>query len=242
VAGIFRPERFSSAPAFSFADLEHKARAYLDKTHAEARQILAQAEAEARKRAARIEAAARPRAVEQGRREGLEQARREARKIALHEARDELARLRDAVTQALGAFDDSKRRLLAIAERGMLELALAVARRVCKRVAGASSEAARANARALLEMVKHEADLQIHLNPAECESLRQALPELVASAEQLAHVEIVSDAKVPRGGCLLHSRNGTIDAALESQLERVSAALLQGTTKDALEQVEWVEQ
>ena len=227
MAGVLRPAKFASRPAFSFEDLEGKARAVLDQAHAQTRQIVAHAEEEGRRRAAQLEKEAYPRGLEQGRREGFEQVRAEAADTALQEARQDLAQLVQALAAGLEAFEDSKRRLLASAECGLLELALAIARRVCKHDVGASSAAACANARALLKMVKHEGDLELHLDPAEYEKLCQAMPELVASTDRLTHVEVVADAAVRRGGCVLHTRDGTIDASVDTQLDRIAAALVE---------------
>jgi flagellar assembly protein FliH len=227
VAGVLRREKFASRPAFSFEDLEGKAQALLGQAHEQARQIVACAAEAGRQRAAQLEKEAYARALEQGRRQGFEQARADAADAALQEARQELTQLARTLAEGLRSFEEGKRRLLATAECGLLELALAIARRVCKHDVGASSVAARANARALLEMVKHEGDLELHVSPAECDALHQAVPEFVASAGQRTHVAVVADPAVERGGCVLHTREGTIDATLETQLERVATALVE---------------
>jgi flagellar assembly protein FliH len=224
---VLRPAKLASGPAFSFEDLEGKARAILDQAHAQARRIVAEAKEEGRRHAAQLEKEAYPRGLEQGRRQGFEQARAEAADTALQEARQDLAQLVQALAAGLEAFEDSKRRLLASAECGLLELALAIARRVCKHDVGMSSAAACANARALLAMVRHEDDLELHVDPADYEKLRQTMPELVAATGRLAHVDVVADAAVGRGGCVLHTRDGTIDASVETQLDRVAAALVE---------------
>jgi len=234
VAGVLRREKFCSSPAFSFKDLEGQARSLLDEARAQARQILAEAEQQARRRAIQLEREAAPRGREQGRREAFEQAREEAARVAREEARQDYTKLCQALTAGLAAFDQNKRRLLATAESGMLELALAIARRVCKHDVGASSDTARDNAAALLEMVKHESDLALHLNPADHETLRTAVPELLASANRLAHVELVADPAVARGGCVLQSCHGTIDTTLETQVDRVAAALVKLPGNEAL--------
>lgn len=226
MAGVLRREKFCSSPAFSFQDLEEQAQGLLAEARAQARRIVATAEQQARRRADQLVREAAPRGREQGRREAFEQAREEAAQVALKEARQSCTDACGALTTGLAAFDQDKRRLLATAESGMLELALAIARRVCKHDVGNSSDAARANAAALLEMVKHESDLALHLNPTDCETLRRAVPEMGASIDRLAHVELVADPAVDRGGCVLEGRRGTIDATLEAQLDRVAAALV----------------
>jgi flagellar assembly protein FliH len=233
VAGVLRREKFSSTRAFSFEDLESKVRAVLERARAQARQTIAQAEQQGRQSGARLEIEARQRGFQEGHQEGLEQARTEAAQTALQEAQQELAQLCRALTEGLSAFEEGKRRLLATAECGLIDLALAAARRVCKHDVGKSSATVRANVQALLEMVKHEHDLEVHLNPAECDALRAALPELIASTGRLAHVEIVADPIVERGGCLLHTSSGTIDASVELQLERVAKALVQQPSNES---------
>ncbi len=226
MAGVLRRKKFCSSPAFSFQDLEGEAKSIVDEARQEARRIVAEAEERGRRRAAQLEREAIPRSRKQGRREAFEQAREEASRVAMEEARQNYTQLCQALTAGLETFERNKRRLLATAESGLLELALAIGRRVCKHDVAASSQAARANAAALLEMVKHESDLELHLNPADLQTLSAAANEAVVAADRLAHVELVADPAVDRGGCVLKSRTGTIDARLETQLDRVAAALV----------------
>lgn len=229
MAGVIRGEKFTSSPAFSFERLEEKARNLLDDARRQADRIIAEAEAEGRRRASELEAAARPAGFEQGRREAYEQARVEAQRTARDEARDTYAKLSQALTKALMEFEENKRRMLATAESGVINLALAVTRRVCKCEVGRASPAARMNAAALLEMVKHEADAVLRLHPADLETVKSALPEMTAGVQRCEHVELIADESVARGGCVLQSRSGTIDATIETQLDRVAEALMNGT-------------
>lgn len=226
MAGVLRRKKLCSSPAFSFQDLEGKARAIVDEARQEARRIVDEAEQRGRRRAAQLEREAIPRGHEQGRREAFEQAREEAGRVALQEARQNYTQLFQALTAGLEAFEQNKRRLLAIAESELLELAVAIGRRVCKYSVADSSSSARANAVALLELVKHENDVELHLNPADLQTLGAAANETLVAADRLGHVELVADPAVDRGGCVLNSRTGTIDAKLETQLDRVAAALM----------------
>lgn len=226
MAGILRRETVSSTPAFSFPDLESDARAIIDQARRQAVDILAKAESEARQRGVRIEREAHARGAETGRREGTEQARVEALETARRDARDELNSLSRTLREALAEFEDNKRRLLAQAECGVIDLALSIARRVCKHDVGASSESALANARAVLEMARHERDPELRMNPADRDLLGDALPEVIAAVEGLEHVGIVADGEIDRGGCVLCTRAGTIDASIETQLDRVAQALV----------------
>jgi len=226
LASVLKKDKFTTAPLFSFQNLEEKARTILDDASRRAEEIVARAEQEGRRRAAKIEAAAMPAGREQGRREAFEQAREQAARVAKEETRQNCLSLQQSLSAALAEFDENKRRMLALAEKGLLELALAVARRVCKHHAGASSKTARANSARLVEMVKHETDVELRINPADVETVKKSVPELLSATERLAHVEITPDPAVTRGGCILQARDGTIDATLETQLDRAAAALL----------------
>jgi flagellar assembly protein FliH len=226
LARVIGRESQPAGCAFSFEDLEAQARALLDRAREEARRVHAAALADAAVSVQAEKQRGYLRGLEEGRAAGLEQVRREAAQAALHEARESLASLAKSLSAAVRDFEQAKRRLIASAEAGLIELALAVARRVCKAQAAGEHEVARANARHLLELARHEHDLQLRLHPSDADALRDALPELLAATESAAHVELIADESVGRGGCVLASREGTIDAAIDTQLDRIAEALI----------------
>lgn len=69
--------------------------------------------------------------------------------------------------------------------------------------------------------------LRVAINPADKPMLTEHQQELLAQVSGLDGLEIVTDADIERGGCLLDSDQGEVDARLSSQLEliwkRVSA-------------------
>ena len=70
--------------------------------------------------------------------------------------------------------------------------------------------------------------LRIVINPADEPAIAEHRDELLAQVSGLDGLDIVTDADVERGGCLLDSDRGEVDARLSSQLEliwkRVSAS------------------
>jgi len=225
VGSVIRREMFASTPRLSFEDLEQRARQVLEAARRQAAAILRNAEQQARQRAEQRYREAYEQGRREGRQAGFEEARREAAEQAKQQAREQLDRLQATLRQALEGFDTAKRRLLAQAERGVVRLAVAVAQRVCKRVALQSGDAALANAQHLLAMARHEHDLVLRVHPADAEALRAHLPDLMQQIEQAQHVSVEEDESVPRGGCVLAAREGTLDATIETQIDRLALAL-----------------
>jgi flagellar assembly protein FliH len=232
MGGVIRRESVSTAPAFSFCDVEReaaeivtRARAEADRLITDARQGTAEAEAQVRQQR---EARAREgyeRGLAEGRQAGLEQIKNEARQAAMQAAQDELTRLTHTLAAGLADYERNRRGLVALAESGLIELSVAIARRVCKTLAGCSTESARANARALLEQVKHYDDLELHVHPDEHALLSDVTADFTQQIAGLEHVTVVGDPAVERGGCVLRTRDGTIDASITAQIDRVAAAI-----------------
>lgn len=230
--GVIRREQAPAVGAFSFDDLEARARRILADAKTAAAQMLsraqaaaARAEQEAQTRIAAARAAALEQARVEGRAAALAQVRAEAAEEARRAARGELDRLTAALSAALAEYERTKRALLAPAETGLVELALAIARRVCKLQLDPPGAVAAANARALLELVRHDHDLELHVNPADHESLTANVQEFAARTLELQHVRVEPDESVARGGCVLRTSAGRISATLDGQLDRLAAAL-----------------
>lgn len=228
MAGVIRQGELSAARAFSFADLEAQGRQILQRARERAAEALSSAEQRAGELAERQRQAGYEAGLAEGRAAGLQQIRAEAHQAALQEAHEQAATLLAALSAALTEFEHGKRGCLAAAELGLIELALAIARRVCKLDVGTSTAVAQANARSLLDLVRHAGDVRLCVNPAEYELLQAANPEFLVQTGQLEHVSVVASEDVPRGGCILRTPEGEIDATIEIQLQRIAEALRVG--------------
>jgi flagellar assembly protein FliH len=222
MATVIRGGKTALGQTFSFADVNVHAERMLAQAQAQAQALIAQARVEAERQTHELHTSA----FNRGLAEGREEARTAAREAALAEARQRLDHVIVALTAGLDEFEQQKRRLLAIAESGVIELALAIARRVCKTLAGQSTEPARANARRLLDTARHEGDLELLVNPAEAESLKDVAADFIAQTGRLGHVKLTPDESIQPGGCTLRTRTGTLSADIDDQIQRIAAALL----------------
>lgn len=226
MAGVIRRDNYASAPAFSFRNLEDDARRIIEQAHAEAAQIRANATKQAAAELDQLRERATQKGLKQGRAEGLEAIRREATETALRDARRQLDALAETLRTAATQIEQRKHNLLARAQTGIIELAIAIARRVCKTDIACATDSARANAAKLIQLIGAAHDPVLHVHPDQLVTMRIAVAALVKQIEQLAHIDVVADPAVSRGGCILHTRESTIDATIETQLDRIAEALL----------------
>jgi flagellar assembly protein FliH len=229
MGSVVRRENLPPMPAFSFSDVEREATELIARATAKAEALLAEARrqiADARSRAVAQAEADRQAVHDEAARQGRAAAFQEARATAVAGAADELRRLTQALASAVTEYERNKHGLLAVAETGLLELAVAIARRVCKTLGTQGPAPAVANARTLLKLVQHQADVEVCFHPADYE-LVKALPD-APQATATQHVQLVADPGVERGGCVLRTVNGTIDATLETQLDRIAAEICAG--------------
>jgi len=214
---------------FSMRDIEEAARKMLLRARGRAEELLAaaQGEAEGLKKAAKADGLA------EGRREGLAKGLEEGRKAgqeqALAEHRAKLTELVGGLGAVLAEVEASRRALEAEGLREVVELAVAIARRVTKRQAAIDTGVLEANLVEVMKLAVHAADVRVAVCPAEKAMLESVLPRLQVQWPTMTHVEVVADAELTAGGVRVFTRGGEIDAALDEQLDRIVMELLPGT-------------
>lgn len=113
-------------------------------------------------------------------------------------------------------------------ERQMVDLALALARRVVDRELTLAPDLVAAMAHVALERLGEQTPATIRLNPADYSVV------IAERGEQWegTHVSVVPDPAVTRGGCLVESDFGVVDASVDAQLGELARALLGGPGPD----------
>jgi flagellar assembly protein FliH len=212
--------------AFSMQDIETTARAILLRARGRAEQILAEAQSEGEQ----LRKDAHERGFIEGRAAGLAQGSEEGRKsgheAALAEHREAMQKLIQTLTAAVNGLETSWDDLENHALREVVDLSLAVARRVTKRQSALDPQVMCENLRSAMSLAVHATDVRIAVNPSQTATLRSVLPEVQLSWPQLKHVELLSDEQIEPGGVRIFSCQGQVDGTLDSQLDRVIHELL----------------
>ena len=159
-------------------------------------------------------------ARELGRQRGLQEGRAAGREEAQQAFAAELARVRSVA----GKLSEA----LASGIGDMEDLAIAIAFEAVCKVLGESAltqEGVRAQVRQATAHAKNKESLVVRLHPADLSALRAA-GALNAILPPNKAVSWVADDSIELGGCVVETDGGGLDARLETQVERMRAALL----------------
>jgi type III secretion protein L len=80
-----------------------------------------------------------------------------------------------------------------------------------------------------MQGVRQSRQLTIRVHPADAKILREQKDELLEKLGGQRVVDILEDKKVLQGGCIIESEIGTVEAQLQTQLERLRKALTMQT-------------
>lgn len=125
------------------------------------------------------------------------------------------------LAQTLDQLGDLRRTMIRETEAQMVELALAIARRIVRREVALDQHLTLAMARLALERLGERTSATVRLHPDDLAATAAGRSEWSGS-----HVTVVSDASVSRGGCRIESDFGSVDASIDAQFREVARALL----------------
>jgi flagellar assembly protein FliH len=124
-------------------------------------------------------------------------------------------------------------RILAESEPQLVELAFAVARCVLERIVERDRDAVADVAARALEGVLQREDVRLRVHPEDAATLREAEPRLSDQLTRARCIAIVVDPSVSRGGVIVETEAGSVDARLATQLEALRQALEDASDAEA---------
>lgn len=207
-------------------DLRKQADDILRRAREQAQQILVDARAEAAQLRVEAEAAGQAEGKKAGYEAGHETGRQEGHAQAMTEMAAQMAAIQQSWTAALESWDAARRELLIDARQSLLELALAVARKIVQRLPTVDPAVVAEQVAKAIDYVMRPGDVTIRIHPEDRAVVAEALPALLTRATKLEHATLVDDEQVSRGGCVLDYGHGRVDATLDGQLDRIAEALM----------------
>ncbi len=131
-----------------------------------------------------------------------------------------------AIAGAAGRLAGLERQLIGESEAELVRLALAVAAAVLRRTVAVDPGWLEAVVRHALQQVPDRRRVLLRMHPEDAGHAQERLRGLTAEVVGLEHFEIVGDAVLSRGACVLQSQGTRIDASLAGCWERLAGELL----------------
>lgn len=158
-------------------------------------------------------------------REAYEKGLREGRRQGINQQRQEVSQL----TKTLAGLVEELTRIKGDFGRGLegeiVELAFAIAEKVVAHEVTSNRETIWKVMEAAAKKVVDRRGMRIRINPVDFRHLAEVKEELSAGREWLKEVVWEQDPNVGRGGVVIDSLFGEIDARLDQQLEELRKAL-----------------
>ena len=173
---------------------------------------------EAELKVSEIEHEAYKKGYEAGREEGFKEGESEVLRL--------IDRLGTIVSTAVDIRDD----IIKSSEKLMTEMILMIARKVIKDEIAERREIVINNIKEALKRVKDRDRVDIRVNFADLDMTAAHKDELIKMMESLKKVNLYEDSRVERGGCIIETDVGAIDARISVQLDAIEEAVRNATT------------
>jgi flagellar assembly protein FliH len=195
------------------------------KLRQEAEEEAAKVVEEAEKRVAALEATAESR-LEAAEREASKKGREEGREEGYKEGVAEAERLVGRLHVILDRAMDKRAEILAETEAQVVELVLLVAKKVVKVISENQKSVVIQNISQALRKLKTKSDVIVRVNLADLQLATEHVKDFVQMTENAKKMQIVEDSTVDRGGCVIETDFGEIDARISSQLSELEERIL----------------
>jgi len=219
-AHVFRPGRLD------LGDLRQQGQEILAQARAEANELIEAT----RTIASRMGDEAREKGFAEGREQGMAEGRTAGecvgRAEALEERRSQIDAMLASWAEVLETWEGGRRAMLNGAREDVLELALTLGRMVTHSMVAVDPECVTKQVEEALAMVVTPSGVTICIHPEDRPIIESVLEQLVDRFRQCTDVSLKDDETIDRGGCLLRTGRGHIDATVRRQLERITIALL----------------
>jgi flagellar assembly protein FliH len=213
------------AEAVAFEEVKKKnnqAQKIKQEAEAEAKQLLENAkkesqelEAEVKERVEKIE----NQAYEKGYRDGHEQ--------GFTQGKDEMQRLIDRLHMIITKAIDKRNEIIEESETQIINLVLLIAKKVIKVISENQKNVVINNVIQALRKLKSRGDVVIRVNLSDLDLTTEHIKDFMGMVENVKSITVLEDSSVDKGGCIIETDFGQIDARISSQLHEIEENIIE---------------
>jgi flagellar assembly protein FliH len=181
---------------------------------------------ESRTKAAELEAEIKQR-VTQMEREAYERGYTEGHQKGYDEGKAEVARLIERLHTILSKAIDKRNEIIEESETQIINLVLLIVKKVIKVISENQKNVVINNVVQALRKLKSRGDVVIRVNLADLELTSEHVKDFMKMVENVKSITVLEDSSVDRGGCIIETDFGQIDARVSSQLHEIEEKILE---------------
>ena len=219
--------RSASIPKYEYepALAEVEAQAILQRARSESAELLADAKATAN--ALRLSVneeceSLKSAAIEAGTPEGYELAKLEIRQELDAAFQQRVEELNSDLQLLIDSIATQRKELWEKTELDVVAFVMEMAKRVVKVEVQQNPKVVGEMIRHALRRVADKENIRIRVCPDELEGVRADRKDLLLVLDGARNLEIVDDRRIGRGGCVVETNAGTIDARIDTQFEQIA--------------------
>lgn len=153
--------------------------------------------------------------------EAYEKGYREGEKAGKEVGEKMVETLLKQYAQTLEELTNLRKHVLSLAEREVVRLSLEIAKKVVKREVTIDEEVILTLVKVALSRLGDESAMTLRVNPRDYQFLARHRSTQGTSSALNEGIKLVEDPSITRGGCLIETESGIIDARVEEQFREV---------------------
>lgn len=139
----------------------------------------------------------------------------------------EIERLVERLRKMVEALMLRREEILKETEQQIVELVILMTRKVVKIISETQKTAIMSNVLAALKKVKSRGNVILHVNLEDLKLATANADEFIKRVENIQGITVVEDSTVEKGGCVVETDFGAVDARISSQLSELEEKIME---------------
>lgn len=212
--------------AFNYDDLTTQCEQKIAEVRRQAEELLRNAEQQANEIRENAQAEGYRAGFEQGMVKADSISNEKGEKIAQERFQKEWSDTLPLVRQVASELNARREEWLAQWETAAIRLSACIASKVVHQAVAFHPELCTVNAREALKLAAGKSKVSLRMHPEDLEVLGDRMNEITQALNWTGQLPVIPDTSVGRGGCVVQTEHGEVDARLDEQIERISRELL----------------
>lgn len=148
---------------------------------------------------------------------------------------EEETRLIERIHRILDLVMQRREAILLETEQQIVNLVILMTRKVVKVISDTQKDVVTNNVLAALKKLKTRGDVTIRVNTEDLQLTTDHIKDFINKVEAVQGITVIEDSSIEKGGCVVETDFGAIDARIASQLEELESKILEVSPEKSIE-------